>query len=123
MIKEIKDIEYLNTFCDYKISVNPFTKILVYLIEDKEVGFLDYSLMYEKIEINYIYVKPEYRNNKIAFKLITYMIDHNSYSNITLEVNVNNLYAIKLYESLGFKIIGTRKSYYNGEDAYLMEVK
>ena len=58
--------------------------------------------------------------NKIAFKLITYMIDHNSYSNITLEVNVNNFSAIKFYEKNEYKKINIRKHYYGNDDAYLM---
>lgn len=123
MIKYIDEIDYINTFCNYKVTINPFTKILAYILDDKIVGFLDYNLMYEKVEINYIFVKEEFRNNKIAYKLISYMINNNRFDNITLEVNVNNIYAIKLYNSLGFKIISTRKNYYNGEDAYLMEVK
>ena len=45
-------------------------------------------------------------------------------SNITLEVNENNIYAIKLYEKFDFKEIGRRKKYYNGIDtAIIMELK
>ena len=40
---------------------------------------------------------------------------------ISLEVNVNNLYAIKLYENFGFKKVAIRKGYYNGIDGFLME--
>ncbi len=40
---------------------------------------------------------------------------------ITLEVNENNKIAIHLYEKYGFKIIGTRKKYYNNKyNAYIM---
>lgn len=123
MIKFIDEIDYINNLSDYKVTINSFTKILVYIINEEIVGFLDYSLMFDKIEINYIFIKEEFRNNKIAYKLISYMIENNDFSNITLEVNINNLYAIKLYKSLGFKIINVRKNYYNGVDAYLMEVR
>ena len=119
MIKEITDTTYINSLSDYKVSINAFTKILVYI--DKEiVAFLDYSKMYDRLEINYIFVKEEYRNKKIAYKLIKSIMNGDS---ITLEVRMDNEYAIKLYKSLGFKIIGVRKKYYNGVDAYLMEVK
>jgi ribosomal-protein-alanine N-acetyltransferase len=41
---------------------------------------------------------------------------------VTLEVRVSNLAAQQLYQQHGFKIIVTKKHYYeNGEDAYLME--
>ena len=54
MIKEINDITYLNSLSDYKIIFNPFNKVVGYYIDDKVVAFLDYSVMYEKIEINYM---------------------------------------------------------------------
>ena len=39
----------------------------------------------------------------------------------TLEVNVENTPAIKLYEKFGFKNLGIRKKYYNNTtDAYIM---
>ena len=77
--------------------------------------------MYERMEINYIFVKEEYRKNNIGYELIKYMIDNNEFDNITLEVNVNNDCAINLYKKHGFEIIGIREKYYNGIDGYLME--
>ena len=44
----------------------------------------------------------------------------NDVSNITLEVNINNISAIKLYEKNGFKVVSKRENYYNGVDGYLM---
>ena len=123
MIKEAlkEQVDYLNTLTDYKITTNDFSKILVYLIENKIVAFLDYSVMYEKIEINYIYVLENYRRQGIAFKLINYIMNQNDFENITLEVNVLNEKAINLYKKLGFEIISTRKKYYGNTDGYLME--
>ena len=121
MIKEITNIDYLNNLSDYKISLNEFNHILVYEKDNKIVAFLDYSKMYEKLEINYIFVINEYRRNNIAYELIKYMIDNNEFENITLEVNVNNLSAINLYKKHGFEIVAIREKYYNGVDGYLME--
>ena len=123
MIKEIKDIDYINNLSEYKVTLNSFNKIIGYYLEDKLVGYLDYSVMYEKIEINYIFVIDEYRRRNIAYNLIKYVIDNYEFENITLEVNVNNTSAINLYKKLGFKIIGIREKYYDGIDGYLMEVK
>ncbi len=123
MIKEINDITYLNNLSDYKITLNSFNKVIGYYIDNKIVGFLDYSVMYEKIEINYIFVINEYRRKNIAYSLIEYVINNYDFENITLEVNVNNINAINLYKKLGFKVIGIRKKYYDGVDGYLMEVK
>ena len=121
MIKEITDISYVNTLSSYKVSLNAFNHILVYEIDNKIVAFLDYSKMYEKMEINYIYVLNEFRHNHIATKLLEYMINNNEFENITLEVNVNNIGAINLYKKFNFEIVATREKYYNGVDAYLME--
>lgn len=121
MIKEITNIDYLNSLSDYKISLNEFNHILVYEKDNKIVAFLDYSKMYERMEINYIYVIDDYRRNNIAYELIKYMIDNNEFENITLEVNVNNLSAINLYKKHGFEIVAVREKYYNGVDGYLME--
>lgn len=121
MISKTTDIDYLNTLSDYKITINAFSNILVYEKDNKIVAFLDYSKMYEKIEINYIFVIKEYRNQNIAYDLIDYMIKNNNFENITLEVNILNENAIKLYKKHGFEIIGIREKYYNGIDGYLME--
>lgn len=121
MIKEYNDIEYLNTLSSYNITINPFNKILVYMDGNTILGFIDYSKMYENMEINYIFVIEQYRNKGIASKLLEYVINNNDFSNITLEVNINNINAIKLYEKYNFKTISIRKGYYNGIDAYLME--
>ena len=123
MIKVVNDITYLNCLSDYKVTLNPFNKIIGYYINDLLVAFLDYSVMYEKIEINYIFVVNEYRRKNIAYNLIKYIIDNYKFDNITLEVNINNINAIKLYKKLGFKVISIRKNYYDGIDGYLMEVK
>lgn len=121
MIKTTTDITYLNTLSDYKITLNAFSNILIYEKDNKILGFLDYSKMYEKLEINYIYVISEYRNQNIGYELIDYMIKNNIFENITLEVNVNNENAINLYKKHGFEIVAIREKYYNGIDGYLME--
>ena len=123
MIKEVSDIDYLNSLSDYKITLNYFNKVIGYYLEHKLVGYLDYSVMYEKIEINYIFVINEYRRKNIAYNLIKYVMDNYEFENITLEVNINNIGAINLYKKLGFKVISIRKNYYDGVDGYLMEVK
>lgn len=115
MIKEFSDIDYLNTLSDYKITINPYNKILIFEL-DEVVAFIDYSIIYENIEINYIYVKETYRRKGIATKLLNYIIDRNT----TLEVNILNKEAINLYKKLGFQIVAIRKRYYNGIDGYLM---
>lgn len=124
MIKEIDDISLLNNIIDdYKITKNPYNKMMVYEIDDKIVGFIDYSIIFDKIELNYIIVIPSYRNRGIASKLMDFLLENAKEKesiNITLEVNVNNECAINLYKKYGFYEVAIRKNYYNGEDAIMM---
>ena len=128
MIKELNDIKLINEFLkefNQKIEnvEDPFKKYIGYMIDNKIVSFLNYSLMYERIEIEYIYTLEEYRNKSMASKLLEYLIDlgiSNNCSNITLEVRCSNISAIKFYEKNGFKKASIRKKYYNDEDGILM---
>ena len=104
---------------------NPFSHFLVYIIDNKLVGFINYYLMYEKIEIANFNVLEEYQNNSIGTKLIEYLINkyQGMIENITLEVKQDNAKAIHVYEKMGFIKVATREGYYNGIDAILMERK
>ncbi len=121
MLKEVNDLTYLNSLSDYKVSFNAFNKVLGYYLDDNLVGFLDYSVMYQRIEINYLFVVEKYRRQNIASKLLSFIIDNYEYDNITLEVRIDNDKAINLYKKFDFKIINIRSNYYNGVDGYLME--
>ncbi len=105
---------------------NIFSKYFIYMEKSNIIGFINYYDMYERFELSYIEVKEEYRNQKIGSKLIEHLIEiaqSKDVDNITLEVNINNIYAIKLYEKYGFKKVAIRKGYYDGIDGYLMERK
>ncbi len=121
MLKEINDLNLVNNLSDYQVSFNQFNQVLGFFLNDNLIGFVDYSIIYDRLEINYIFVKEEYRKQKVAYRLLKYIIDNYNYQNITLEVNINNIPAINLYQKLGFKIVATRPKYYNGVDGYLME--
>jgi [ribosomal protein S18]-alanine N-acetyltransferase len=70
-----------------------------------------------------IAVEPALRRRGIARALIDAMIERAGIdANFTLEVRVSNAGAIALYESYGFRGVGTRRRYYadTGEDAIIM---
>jgi len=128
MIKELNDIELINNFLkEFNQSIinldDPFKKYIGFEIDCRIVSFLNYSLMYDRIEIEYIYTLKDYRNKNIASKLLEYLIDlgiKNNCLNITLEVRCSNISAIKFYEKNGFKKVSIRKNYYDNEDGILM---
>lgn len=125
MIEKNNDIKDLNKiFNEYKENYNPiineFTKIYTYIIDNNVVAFLIFTIMYDKCEIIDVFVKEEYRNNGIAGKLISEIINDYTVNNITLEVSENNYKAINLYNKLGFKKVASRKKYYKDSDGLLM---
>ena len=102
------------------LNTNPFGKYLVY-IENKEIiGFIYYSDIYERAEINQIEVKISHRNCGKASKLLKKMIELVD-KNITLEVKKDNIAAINLYKKFNFEEKAIRQNYYNGIDGILME--
>lgn len=125
---DIKSIEKIaeDLHENYEFKLNEFTKCLV-LEENKNIiGFITYAIIYETSEIIDIVIDKENRNKGYASKLLEKVIDDimkNNCLNITLEVSVENSFAIKLYKKYGFEIVSTRKGYYNGVDAYLMNKK
>lgn len=116
-----------DTFIDKDIvskdlDSNPFGHYLL-LSEDNEIiGYIYYSDIYDRAEINQIEINFIHRNcgkgSKLLEKAIS-LVD----KNITLEVKKDNIPAIKLYKKYGFQEVAIRKGYYNGVDGILMERK
>ena len=103
---------------------NPFSRKIEYVIGDKSVGYLEYSLIYDRMEIDNFLVLDEYRNQGIGTKLLAHLVSlaiNYRVINITLEVRVSNLVAINLYKKFGFREVALRKYYYGDEDGILME--
>ena len=129
MISELKkeDLNLLNDtfinreYLENEFNNNPFIKVLI-LKEDKIIGYLYYSDIYDRVEINQIEIEEAHRNSgkgSLLLKELTDTVD----KNITLEVREDNIPAIKLYEKFNFKKVAIRKNYYNGVDGILMERK
>lgn len=103
-----------------ELSINPFAKYIFYINNCSIIGYLYYSEIYDRVEINQIEVENIHRNCGIGTKLLeklTTTID----KNITLEVKIDNYPAIALYKKFNFKEVATRKGYYQGIDGILME--
>ncbi|MBQ8534115.1 MAG: GNAT family N-acetyltransferase [Bacilli bacterium] len=101
---------------------NPFAKVLALKEEDVVIGYIYYSDIYDRLEINQFEINKEYRNQGKGKYLIQYLIDKEK-KDITLEVKQDNYSAIKVYEAKGFIQKAVRKGYYNGIDGLLMERK
>lgn len=98
---------------------NPFGKYLI-LKKDKILGYIYYSEIYERVEIDQFEVEKSHRNcglGNTLLKEFTETVD----KSITLEVRENNHNAIHLYEKYGFAKKAIREKYYPECDGILME--
>jgi ribosomal-protein-alanine N-acetyltransferase len=89
------------------------------------VGFLHTETLFDRSEVDYLFVKEDYRQKGIAKALFEKFLEHTrstEVKKITLEAGAFNLKAIRFYESLGFQKIHVRPLYYkNKEDAFILE--
>ena len=130
MIEEVKknNIDILNNSFikkDYilnELSNNPFGKIIILKEDNEIIGYIYYSDIYERVEINQIEINFIHRNCGKGDFLLKKLIESVD-KNISLEVNVNNIPEIKLYKKNGFIEKAIRKGYYQGIDGILMERK
>ena len=92
-------------------------------VDNKVLGYVFSTGGLDEANIDRIAVKKEYRNQKIATKLLIELenrLKDKGVKKVLLEVRRSNAVAIKLYLSLGYKKIYERKNYYeNGEDALI----
>ena len=95
--------------------------------ENTIVGFAGLKVILDEADIMNIVVKKDFRHNGIGSILLENLINYSKDLNlktITLEVNENNLSAIRLYDKFSFDKLGIRKNYYDGKsDAIIMSKK
>jgi ribosomal-protein-alanine N-acetyltransferase len=90
---------------------------------DGLVGYLVCARYDEVWHLMNVAVAPDRRRGGIAKALIERLFeDAGAGARYTLEVRVSNQVAIGMYERIGFRSAGRRRSYYhdNGEDALIM---
>ncbi len=97
-----------------------YNKIKVFEQNQKILGFIEYTLLEDEVDIVNLVVDKNHRNQKIATNLMVNLINETKREKYVLEVKSNNHIAKNLYKSLGFIDKGIRKGYYNGIDAITM---
>lgn len=120
--------EKFDKFWNYSILENDFKNNDSYYIvakcNNEILGFAGYLKIIDEINILNIVTRIDKRNLHIGSNMLEYIIStskNEKANSITLEVNVNNIPAIKLYEKYNFEKVGLRKRYYYGtDDAIIM---
>lgn len=114
----------------YNEIYNPRSTAKVAVIEEacsmqRVVGYICANQVADEGHILNLAVHPDFRKKGIANALVKNILEDlkgNACRFLYLEVRTSNHAAKKLYEGFGFKVIGTRKGYYNEpiEDAVIM---
>lgn len=136
---DIKDIDKLKTLeaeCfdetirenfEFVLSSDSHVIFLCEKIEENQkniVGYAGASISYEQGDILSVCVDKLFRKRSIAFVLMDTLLEeiaNQGVEKVFLEVEENNLPAIKLYEKLKFEKISERKNYYGNKTAIIMQ--
>ena len=94
--------------------------------DGKVMGYIGYWWSFFEVQITFLAVHPDYRQQGVAQKLIEHIyneLQEMDVETIQLEVRASNVPAISLYKKCGFVEVGRRPRYYGGtEDAILMDL-
>ena len=106
---------------------NPHARFFVCIKDGAVCGYIGAHNIVGEVYITNVGVLPSYRGQGIGAMLVGFLKEYSKTENadfITLEVRKSNSVAIKLYDKMGFKVVGERKNFYDNpkEDAILMTI-
>ena len=128
-LNDIKDIltSDFDDFWNYNILKEELksknSKYIIAIINREIVGFAGIKIILDESDIMNIVTKKNYRNKGIGSLLLENLItisNNLNLNSITLEVNEENMPAIRLYEKFGFRNLGIRKNYYKDKNGIIM---
>ena len=102
-----------------------FPYVIVHRIFERVIGYIIYWKIQGEVQISNFAVHPDFREKGIGeavMRSVIKAIQRDGAVYVFLEVRPSNLAARNLYKKLGFKVLGTRKGYYQTplEDALIM---
>ncbi len=109
-------------YVEKELKANPFAHFLLYIENSQVIGYLYYSDIYERAELNQLEIDVIHRSCGKGAKLLKKFIDIIK-KDITLEVRADNDIAIHLYKKFNFVEKAIRKNYYGSINGILMERK
>lgn len=130
----VSQIAQLETLCfsdpwsEKSIASELENKLSFWLVAVEEgmvAGYIGSQTVMDETDMMNVGVHPDYRRKGIGGALVCALIEalkkQGSHS-LTLEVRASNLPAQKLYEKMGFAMVGKRPRYYRNprEDAYIL---
>jgi len=101
----------------------------VVTVEDRVIGYGVMSVGAGEAHILNLCIRESFRCRGVGRRLLSYLLDRAAASGMGeafLEVRPSNTAAIRLYQSLGFEPMGTRRGYYQAvggrEDAAVLKL-
>jgi [ribosomal protein S18]-alanine N-acetyltransferase len=113
----------------YESDIQTNARSRFYVIKDQSTGelaaYIGTWFIYEEAHVGTVATAESHRGKHLAEQLLAYTAMQALRERLCymiLEVRVSNAPARRLYERLGFDVVGLRKGYYTdtGEDALLM---
>ena len=112
-------------FLKYLFNNSTTDSAWIFEVKKNIIGFLIEQRCLDEISILNVAVDKKYQNNGFGKKIVSQYLSILPINSIVfLEVNINNYIARKIYTSLNFEKVDSRKNYYNNdEDALIMRYK
>jgi ribosomal-protein-alanine N-acetyltransferase len=130
LIMEIENVSFLSPWSRNAFmqeAKNPISHLWVAMEDGALSGYLCFWMFDSEIQLINIAVHPEKRGRGLGQYLLKGMIEtgvaHGMHQ-VWLEVRTSNVSARRLYEKLGFTVVGRRPRYYRdtNEDAVVMSL-
>ena len=108
---------------------NPFRRRIEYFIEEESVGYLEYSLIYDRMEIDNIMVNEAHRSEGIGTKLMAHLVSlaiEYRVDNITLEALYNERVMLGIEEKTVLDMVYdsiTKASYNDYHDSLISKLR
>lgn len=127
-IAELEKVCFSDPWSAKSIAAELDTTLSLWLVAldgDVVVGYAGSQSVMGETDMMNIAVSPAYRRQQIGERLVTELVvrlkEKGSHS-LMLEVRASNIPAQKLYEKLGFVLVGSRPKYYRNprEDALIL---
>ncbi len=101
---------------------NPSAQFLVAVENAKAIGYVGIHISLGEGDIMRVAVLPQFRRTGTGRALLKECLASDKLDRVFLDVRENNIPALRLYESFGFRRIGIRKNYYSNptENALMM---
>lgn len=122
VLHKVDKNNFYKTF-DYILSDTTYSLAYMVCFNDEAVGYFVLSKTYSQevagmvMFIEEVYIEREYRNKGIAKQIFEYIFTNfSNYKRYRLEVTKSNIYAIKLYENLGFRELEYIQMHIDKED-------